>query len=134
MRIKTVMTFPDYITAHLNTPFEWGSFDCILFASRWIKHATGIDDLEQVLPWSSAREAMRMLDEKGGMEALLDARFERINPNLAADGDLAMCQGVATLFSGVHIVGTGKNGLVFESRLRAEGAWSVAKRIQPTRT
>jgi hypothetical protein len=128
------MTFPDYITAHLTTPFEWGKLDCALFVARWVKQATGVDHLADVPSWSSAKQAMRMVDDLGGMEAILDAKFERIHPNMAQDGDIAIYQKTAHLFSGVHIVGTGEKGLVFTSRMKAEGAWSLTKRIQATRT
>ena len=131
--MKTVVTLADYITSHLSTPFEWGKFDCILFASGWARHATGVDHLAGTPPWASANQAMRAVKALGGIEVILDARFDRIHPNMAKDGDLAPYQEAAHLFSGVHIVGPGESGLVFTDRMKADGAWSVTKHFQTRR-
>lgn len=123
------MTFADYITSHLTTPFEWGKFDCILFAFGWVKHATGTDYVAGIPPWNSAMQAMRLVEELGGIEAILDERFARINPNFAVDGDLAVYQGAVHLFNSAHIVSTGETGLVHTNRMKADSAWSLSKPI-----
>lgn len=117
------MTLADYITEHLGAPFEWGKNDCVLFAIGWLEIATGRDYLTQYKPWSSAKEAIRKVDEAGGLEALFDAELERINPNLAVDGDIALIDRGALLFSGPHVVSVGESGLVFLDRMDAKAAW-----------
>jgi hypothetical protein len=119
------MTVADYLTANLRTPFEWGKFDCITFAARWVREATGVDHLAGIAAWSSATEGVRRLQELGGIEKLLDERFERINPHLALDGDLGLYQGAVQIFSGTQLAGAGKTGLIFTCRMQAERAWRL---------
>lgn len=117
------MTLPEYLAANLERPFAWGSFDCVLFASGYVIPATGVDYLAGQPAWSTAKEALRILDGLGGLEAILDAYFTRTNPNLAKDGDLAMHERSVCLYSGAHIVAPGPDGLVFIERTRAKCAW-----------
>jgi len=118
------MTLADYITDHLGKPFEWGVNDCVGFAVGWLEQATGRDYLTQHRPWSTALQAARKVADLGGLDALFDAELTQINPNFAADGDLAIIRGTAYLFSGPHVVSVGEDGLVFLDRLEAQYAWS----------
>jgi len=117
------MILADYITDHLGRPFEWGEHDCVLFAVGWLEIATGRDYLSQYKPWASAREAARKVAAAGGLEALFDANLQRINPHMAVDGDIALLDGTAFLFSGPDVVSVGEHGLEFRSRLEATMAW-----------
>ena len=117
------MTLTDYITANLGKPFAWGTHDCILFTIGWLEIATGRDYLSAYKPWTSAKEAIRKVDEAGGLEDLFDAELQRINPNFAVDGDIALIDRTAFLFSGAHIVSVGEGGLVFLDRMEATCAW-----------
>lgn len=117
------MTLADYIAARLDRPFKWGEHDCVLFAVGWLEHCTGRDYLGAHRPWHSARQAMRKVEHLGGLAHMFDTYLTRINPHLAADGDLTIHQGVAALFSGPHIVSVGDSGLVFIDRTEASCAW-----------
>lgn len=118
------MTFPDYLTARLQMPFEWGIEDCICFAIGWVEIATGQDYLSAYRPWKTEKEALRLVKKLGGVEKLFDANLKRIHPNFACDGDLTLIDGTAYLFSGSHVVSVGKTGLVFRNRMEATCAWS----------
>jgi hypothetical protein len=120
------MTLAEYITANLRMPFVWGSHDCVLFAANWIKHSTGIDHLADAPKWTSAIGAARIVKRLGGLEKLIDDRFDRIHPNLACDGDIALHEGCVCLFSGSRIAAPGQDGLLFFNRTKAECAWRVA--------
>lgn len=117
------MLLPDYIAAHLDKPFEYGRLDCVLFVANWIKHKTGIDYLDGLPHWASERRALRIVKDLGGLEVAMDRRFERIHPNLAQDGHIALRRGGLMLFSGPHIVGPGLEQLEFVDRMEAECAW-----------
>lgn len=117
------MNLQAYITAHLDVPFEWGRNDCVLFAARWVKESTGRDHLVGVAGWKTMREALRVLKQHGGIEKILDARFERVPVGMAKDGDLALYRGSVCIFSGVNIVGPAPHGLEFVNRKHAEMAW-----------
>jgi hypothetical protein len=117
------MTLPSYIAAHLGRPFSWGENDCVLFAIGWLELATGRDYLGAYKPWSSAREAIRKVDQAGGLESLFDAALDRIHPHMALDGDIAVVDRTAFLFSGPHIASVGESGLIFLNRMDAKAAW-----------
>jgi hypothetical protein len=118
------MTLAEYITRLLREPFSWGSNDCVLFAAGWVKCKTGFDHLADQPTWTSAKGAMRIVRDLGGLEKLMDDRFDRINLHMAKDGDLALYKGALCIFTGPHIVGPGPDGLTFINRTEAECAWS----------
>lgn len=118
-----MMTLADYITVHLGKPFCWGKNDCCLFAIGYLEIATGRDYLSAHKPWSTARQAMRKVDTLGGLEVMFNANLERINPNMAVDGDIGIYKGSAMLFSGSHAVSVGETGLVFIDRMEITCAW-----------
>jgi hypothetical protein len=119
------MTLAEYLTANLERQFEWGRNDCVLFVARWVEQATGVNHLADVPTWRSAKQALRIRRDLGGIEAVMDARFKRVNPHLANDGDIALYRKALCLFSGAQIVGPGHNGLVFINRMEVESAWSL---------
>lgn len=119
------MTLADYLTVHLAKPFVWGENDCVLFAARWAVIATGIDHLAGVPRWHGIREAVRLVNEAGGLQQLMDARLQRVAPHQAKDGDIALYGRCLCIVSGPHIVGPNVDGLVFISRMEAECAWSL---------
>jgi hypothetical protein len=119
------VTLPDYIAANLERPFAWGEFDCLLCAAGYVIPKTGIDYLAGQPKWTSAKEALRIVESRGGMEAILDTHFKRINPNFAQDGDLGLYEKSVGIFSGAHIVGPGPDGLIFIDRTKAKCAWSI---------
>jgi hypothetical protein len=121
--LSTVMTLSEYITRHLRVPFFWGKHDCVLFALGWVRISSGVDHLAGYPVWKSERQARRIVRDGGGLEALLDKHFDRINPHLAADGALALRDDCLCLFSGAHIVGAGPDGLTFVKRTEATCAW-----------
>lgn len=124
--IERAMTLASFIGANLARPFIWGEWDCVTLASEWVKIKTGGDPLAGLPEWHNAREALRVIKSVGGLAAALDARFNRVHPNKAKDGDIALYKNCLCLFSGVHIVGPNVDGLTFVSRLDATIAWSVA--------
>lgn len=117
------MNLSEYIAAHLNTPFAWGSNDCMSFAIGWVEIATGKKHLPTEM-WRSELQAARIIKRNGGLVAALDAHFRKIHPNYAKDGDIAIFDGVVSLVSGVHIVAPGADGLVFKPRTGADHAWT----------
>lgn len=120
------MNLPEYITAHLKTPFQYGVHDCVLFAVGWAELASGRQYLPKV-NWNDKESAQRAIKKVGGLEAAFNKHLTRIEPNFAKDGDLALSGGIAYLFSGPHICALGKDGLIFKSRVEAECAWTIGK-------
>ncbi|HQS59723.1 MAG: hypothetical protein B7Y56_02995 [Gallionellales bacterium 35-53-114] len=115
----------DYITGKLSQPFEYGVNDCILFTIGWVEIATGKKYLPAKL-WKNEKEALRLIKKHGGLIAVFDKHYTRIEPNYARDGDLTIVDGIAYLFSGVSIVSVGQSGLLNKSRIIATTAWTFS--------
>lgn len=117
------MTLATYITQHLSTPFEWGKHDCVLFVAGWISIKSGKDMLAGIPKWGSAKEAMKLVKELGGIEKLIEDRVYKIPVNSAVDGDITLHNKSLCIFSGPYIVGAGLDGLEFMDRGVATCAW-----------
>jgi hypothetical protein len=118
------MTFEEYVRSQLNTPFVWGEHDCILFSIGWLNHRTGKDWLAELPKWRTAKQALRTIQSVGGLEYQFDLNLERINPNLARDGDIGLLGHVTFLFSGSYVLAPGYSGLEFIERTKVPCAWS----------
>lgn len=118
------MKIHDYLTQHLETPFEWGVNDCVTFVAHWLEACTGVDHLEGLPVWTSEEEAQAAIEQLGGIEKVLDEKFKRINSHLARDGDIGMVDGRAVLFSGSKVVSPSFSGLIYVNRTKASCAWS----------
>lgn len=119
------MTLPDYISTNLGRSFEWGVFDCCLFTVGWIENVQGKDYLTQYKPWSTAKEAQRIVSSLGGLEKMFNDSLESLHPNMAKDGDVTVIGKTAFIFSGPHVVSVGESGLLFIDRMEAKSAWKV---------
>jgi hypothetical protein len=77
MNIPRVHDWPErlaqYLAENCSRPFEWGSFDCCLFAANVFEVLTGMDPAKELRgSYSSAREAAVTLARHGGMESLIE--------------------------------------------------------------
>jgi hypothetical protein len=117
--------FAEYVTDRLATPFTWGKHDCICFAVGWLAIVSGRDLLAPYRPWDDDLSAQRAIRKAGGLEKQFDLHLSRIEPHRATDGDITLVDGTAYLFSGAQLVGPGKDGLVFRSRMEATCAWRL---------
>ena len=123
------MKFHEYITQSLNTKFEWGKHDCVTWAIGWGNILFGENLLAPYGVWTDRRSAIAAIKAAGGLSKAFDSnnRLISIHPNFATDGDLVLVGKSACLFSGEHVVGAGKNGLVFRDRTIGREAWTYAK-------
>ena len=113
MDTAKVTAISQYIRENQSTPFEWGVFDCCVFASHIVKLQTGLDLYEPYRGiYSSKKASIKALATIGTIESQLDKHFDRIDPSLAQRGDIHMlASGVmAVQFSG-HIWATSENGV-----------------------
>jgi hypothetical protein len=117
------MTLPEYLAANRDHAFAYGAFDCVLFTLGWVKAGCGRDVLADIPAWRSELQAARIIRKLGGLEKAFSDRFEKINPNLAQDGDIGMWNGCCGIFSGRHIVCAGPNNLEFIERTQCSHAW-----------
>lgn len=122
-----------YLEQRAPMPHAFGSDanDCLSFLAGAVVAQGGRNPLGR-LTWSDEQSALRVLAREGGVEAALDARFERIAPAHAHRGDIAA---VADERLGMHpllVVGRtlcspGVRGLKHCLRVAAIAAWDVTR-------
>lgn len=124
----------EVIEARRLNRFRWRrGRDCVSFAAACVKAQTGRDVLADLGTWSNLREARSLIEEQGGLEAALDARFDRVPPALAQRGDIA---GVPDVQFGIRLlvvegdllVGPATRGLERLPRSEMRVAWSIDAR------
>lgn len=116
-----------FVGSRASAAFVWGVNDCVTFAAGAVKATTG---RELALPaWSGERAARRLLRERGGLQAAVDALLPRVPVAKAARGDIGL---IATgtgpalvVVMGEHVVGPRPSGLAFVTRGRLLCAWSA---------
>jgi hypothetical protein len=134
-----------FINSRRDRPHKWGSRsnDCASFANGAVKATTGEGALGG-LHWSGKIGALRALKSVGGIEAALDARFERIAPAEAHRGDIAAIPAETMaglgedeiealglhpmIVEGPTLVSPGERGLRRCKRSLAVAAWDVTRR------
>lgn len=121
------------VAARMHTPFRWGDMDCALWAADCVLAVTGEDPAADLRgTYSTAREAIDVLQRFGGLEAIAAARIgEQINPKLAQVGDIAMCRvegrDCLAVAMGSHLLGPGESGLVAVPMSEARKVWRCTR-------
>lgn len=90
------MKLSNFMTANQHRPFEWGAWDCILFATAAAAEITGVDRGANYRGRYSNREGAAIALREIGQGTLLrtvDAQFKRKAVSKAQRGDLVWCQG-----------------------------------------
>lgn len=118
------MKLEEYIEQHLNTPFGWGSNDCITFAIGWLNVRAGKDWLAELPRWGTVFEAHTVIESIGGLSAEFDKHLKRVEPSEAKDGDIGIYGKTVYLFYGAYVLAPGTDGLVFNPRKIVSCAWS----------
>ncbi len=123
--------FDALVRARMHTPFEWGVHDCCLWAADCVLAVSGIDPAEDLRgTYRNASEAVRLVAQLGGMEAIAARGGEPINPLCAGVGDV----GLVTLYdrellavcAGDVWLAPGTSGLCARPLVDARSAWRVA--------
>ena len=105
-------------------PFVWGIRDCCLWAADAAHAVTGRDMASDLRGcYWSARQAIHLVRDRGGMEAMVTARMgEPIDVSEAIDGDVCL------LRPEVHecIPGLGALGVLWRGSILAQGDKGLA--------
>lgn len=112
-------------------PFEWGRHDCALFCADAVEAVTGHDfavDLRGT--YSTALEAARVLQERGGVTAIATAALgDPVGPLFAAVGDVVLVdmngREALGLCNGASVLGPGEDGLIGVGMGAVKAAWRV---------
>jgi hypothetical protein len=119
-----------FIAEHRDRPFQWGSWDCALFATACAAEITGEDRAAAFRDrYSDKAGAMQALRDVGSGTLLrtLDSLYPRKAMPFAGRGDLVwfkgcvgVCLGADTMF-----IEEGESGLTPIPRALCSKAWSV---------
>lgn len=122
-----------YLAERAHRPHEWGrkANDCTGFAAGAVKAQTGKDPTTG-LKWKSQATALSLLNKLGGVEAVLDERFERVPLALAQRGDIAVFPDPdfgshPAIVEGRTLCTPGERGLKRAPRSAATTAWDITK-------
>lgn len=80
------------ISSHVNTPFQWGVFDCCIFASQCCYAVCDKDPHSEFRGrYSTKIGAYRIIKNTyGSIDAILDNYFQRIDLNFVQRGDICI--------------------------------------------
>lgn len=123
-----------YLAERAHMPHEWGckGNDCMSFPAGAVKAQTGKDPARE-LKWKSHATAMSLLNKLGGVEAVLDARFERVPTAHAMRGDIGIVldRGLGfdhpVVIMGATLCAPGERGLKHFPRSELLAAWDITK-------
>jgi len=117
----------------LDTPFQWGTFDCCLFAANAVREMTGKDFAAPFRDkYTTEKGAAKALIKygQGDIKSTLNAIFGPLKPRLKAGrGDLVLVE--TDTGDALGVVASGKiwvatfDGLATIPLERALGCWSV---------
>ncbi|HAD90956.1 MAG TPA: hypothetical protein DCG36_12410 [Alteromonas macleodii] len=123
----------NYLLDNLDTPFEWGTFDCCLFAANAVREMTGKDFAAPFRDkYTTEKGAAKALIKygQGDIKSTLNAIFGPLKPRLKAGrGDLVLVE--TDTGDALGVVASGKiwvatfDGLATIPLERALGCWSV---------
>jgi hypothetical protein len=78
----------NFIKSRETTAFEWGVFDCTLFAADCAKIMTGVDLAEKYRGYTTEMGAALIMGRAGGLRALVTSGVgPEISPKMARRGD-----------------------------------------------
>jgi hypothetical protein len=139
--------FHQFLKDSASKPFEWGVWDCCLFAADAIKSFTDVDIADDFRgKYSTQLGALRAIQKVTGGTSVADAAAycatkhgltEHTHPLMAKRGDLVVIENAGTLIAGVvhlngmHVISVSETGLVrlpiadLKGRPNVVRAWSV---------
>lgn len=129
--VRDHLALVDLLEARMRAPFAWGkrANDCASFAATAVAVQGGPDVLGRLPDWSTQRGAVRVLRQRGGLEAIVGTLLAAVPTALAARGDVALVMtstGPALMVvEGATLVGPGPSGLVRRPRADMVRAWSA---------
>ena len=129
--------FDAYLNRNLKRPFEWGKWDCVMFANEFVKQMTGESVLPKQWKWNNEAEAMQSIIKYGkgkGLAAGVDYAVEKqtgiceVNPQYITKGDFGVYKEESELccvFDNYYAIGVNDEGIVLKKDLDIVKAWRI---------
>lgn len=120
------------LRSRMSEPFAWGHNDCALFAAACVEAQTGVDLAAQwVGQWSTEKEALRLIEQLGGMGAIGAMVGDEVPPLCAQVGDIGLIvtggRESLAVCNGGHWLAVGAQGLGVVELTAAVRAWRVGR-------
>lgn len=119
-----------FVAERMQMPFEWGRNDCCLFAADAVKAMTGTDHAAGLRVHTSALEAVRLVEQRGGLRQIATAALgESVSPLMATVGDVVLLvnegRELLAVCNGGTVLAPGEQGMVALGMDAALAAWKV---------
>lgn len=128
-----IKLFFDFTRENKDKPFEWGKWDCCLFANAAIKAITGKNLIPKDLTWKDEKTAMQAIAKYGTLNQALtkvckDAKIPTVKPIMVTTGDLVLFKEESELVGisdGFNILAPTDDGIAFKSHELIVKAWRI---------
>tara|TARA_B100000427_G_scaffold329803_1_gene347897 strand:- start:6972 stop:7385 length:414 start_codon:yes stop_codon:yes gene_type:complete len=116
-------TFHVFLEENKDRPFQWGKWDCCLFANAGIKAMTGEDLIPKSLKWKDEKTALVAINKYGGdlqksiAKACKAKKVPTIDKMFATTGDLVVFKEdnpLVGLHTGYGVVAPGEEGTTYK--------------------
>ena len=126
--------FFEFIRENKDKPFEWGKWDCCIFANACIKSMTGQNLIPSTLKWKNEETAMKAIKENGKTlngavtKAYKAKKLQTIKPMFITTGDLVIFKEESELVGisdGFNILEPSDDGIEFKSHDLIIKGWRI---------
>lgn len=125
----------EFLKENRERDFEWGKWDCCIFANACLKAISGKDVIPKTLKWTDEESAFKAIKEYGGTldkaleKAALAAGMEAVDVNFVTTGDLVVVMDenkpVAGISDGSRVMSPSDGGYAFSLPSTIEKAWRI---------
>lgn len=125
----------EFLKENRERDFEWGTWDCCIFANACLKTICGKDVIPKTLKWKDEKTAYKAIKDYGGTldkaleKAALAAGMEPVDINFVTTGDLVVVMNdnkpVAGISDGSRIMSPTDGGYAFSLPSTIEKAWRI---------
>ena len=126
--------FFEFVRENKDKPFEWGKWDCCIFANSCIKAMTGQNLIPSTLKWKNEETAMKAIKDygktlKGAVTKACKAKkLEEVKPAFITTGDLVVFKEESELVGisdGFNILSPSDDGIEFKSHDLIVKGWRI---------
>jgi len=129
--------FDAFLNRNIKRPFEWGKWDCVMFANEFVKQMTGESVLPKNWKWNNEAEAMQSIIKygkgKGLAEGIVNAvkkidGVKEIKPAYITKGDFGVYKEESELcciFDNYYALGVNDEGIVLKKDVDIVKAWRI---------
>lgn len=129
--------FDEFVFKNKDKPFEWGSWDCILFSDAMVKAITGQNLLPKTWKWKTEKEAMQSISKYGNKKGLVHAinsavkkvkGIEQISVDYAQKGDFVVYKEESELtgiFDGNKVITPSDKGISAKYDANIIACWRI---------